>query len=369
MQCPYIKNAVRINHDGNMVPCCSFKGESEYFVGTNTVDEYLESAWVNDLETTLETGQYPKGCWECMKQEQQGLKSIRQDNLSGFYVDIVVGNVCNSDCGMCGPERSSKIVSRLKHHPLPVGLVDPEDDRFLVYAGTDNTFKLNEMTGLSELLNRATHVKLIGGEPFLVKEIWATLESLNKNVNLSIITNASTISDYQFDILKQFKNLSINVSTEGVGNHYEWVRYGLQWDVFSKNAIKLKTLTDKFALVSTVSALNITNVDMLARYGYENGLFVDFWPIHDPKILSLPMVSRQIISETIDKLQRLVPTNSYSIKALETFTAYVSTLVTNAPHATDSRTKQYITYLNKTRGTGYYLDPENLEVKHGLPTS
>ena len=361
MHCSYIRNGLRINHNGNIVPCCNFKGASDFYVGQHTVEQYQSSAWLNNIEQTLEKDQWPDECWACRASEEQKSISLRQVGTDGFTVELVIGNTCNSDCGMCGPGRSSKIAARLRQHPPPDGLLDVIDDRYLTWDGGPDRYELEELPEIVQLLTRANTIKLIGGEPLLIKEIWPVLDKLsitNPDVNLHFVTNASIYDSSKFAILSRFKNLTTLLSTEGVGKHYEWLRHGLEWDTFSQNALLLDKVSNQIGMNVTVGALNITGIADIAAWGYANGIYVSFSPIVDPKILAIQGVAAEIVKSQLSRLSLLKPHNKKSDIRLAILKRNLRTVSESCPSSNDPRLQSYVEYLNQHRkGT---LDPKTL---------
>ena len=361
MQCSYIRDGLRVNHNGNMVPCCVFKGSSDFYVGQHTVEQYQSSTWLNEIEQTLEKDQWPEGCWACRASEEQKVISHRQAGTDGFTVELVIGNTCNSDCGMCGPGRSSKIAARLRQHPLPDGLLDLTDDRYLTWDGGPDRYELEKLPEIVQLLARANTVKLIGGEPLLIKEIWPVLDKLstiNPDVNLHFVTNASIYDASKFAILSKFKNLTTLLSTEGVGKHYEWLRHGLSWDAFSKNALLLDKISNQIGMNVTVGALNITGVVDIAAWGYANRIHVSFSPIVDPKILAIQGVASEIVKSQIPRLLSLQPHNKKSEILLTMLRRNLQAVAETCLSSNDPRLQSYVEYLNQHRKGS--LDPKTL---------
>lgn len=358
MYCPHIRNAIRVNQDGNLVPCCEFKGTSEFYVGN--WEAYKTSEFLADLETSFQRGIWPSSCRPCMNKESLGTRSLRQTPTQGFSVEVAITNVCNSDCGMCGPDRSSRIASRLKAHPHPEGLLDSMDG-FLQATSPAEKYEL-ESNGLKDVLENAARIKLIGGEPFLVKKIWQTLDELeNKDVILSIITNASVVEPEYLDILKKFKNVSMMMSAESTGAQYEYIRNGLNWKTFVGNIPRLISVAKYSMIVSTISALSITGVYNLAKFCYESGIDLEFWPVEDPKILGLQMVSKSIVQDQLAKLGSLRPSSKRNEILLSMFKRYLEEVSKTCPDSNDPRLVSYITYLNHAR-SGSFLDPTSLQI-------
>lgn len=360
MHCPHIRNAIRVNQDGNLVPCCEYKGHSDFYVGD--WEDYKNSEFLKNLEFEFQRGVWPADCRSCMNKEDMNMRSLRQTPTQGFSVEVAITNVCNSDCGMCGPDRSSRIASRLKSNPHPEGLLDPKLDTFLLQSSPVDKFELDDTDGLVAMLENASRIKLIGGEPFLVKKIWKTLDSLrNKDAVLSIITNGSTIEPEYLDILRKFKNVSMMMSADATGAQYEYIRNGLNWKTFVGNVPRLISVAKYSMIVSTISALSITGVYNLAKFCYDSGIDLEFWPVEDPKVLGLQMVSKSIIQDQLMRLGSLRPSSKRNEILLSMFRRYLEKVSKTCLDSNDPRLVSYITYLNQAR-SGPSLDPTSLQL-------
>lgn len=361
MHCPHIRQGLRINHDGNLVPCCVFTEKSDSYVQSEGLVHYQNSDWLKDIEDQLANGKWPKGCRSCAMVESNGGKSQRMNPPVGFNVEIVLGNVCNSDCGMCGPDRSSMIASRLKHNPHPPGLIDHEADRFLIPTGPVEKFELDTIDGVGEILTAADSIKLIGGEPFLIKELWKILDMLsykNPDVKLEIVTNASIFDKKQLTILSRFNNLHLYISADASEDHYEWIRHGLNWQVFRRNLQILRPLAKYSVITATVSALNVTALRALGQYAYDIGMFLQFWPISNPKLLTLENVSSRIIANELKAWEAVKTDSKRNEVCKKMLMNHLKTVLPKCPVDNDPRLINYINYLNPLRK--HELDAQDL---------
>jgi len=326
--------------------------KSDSYIQSVGFSYYQNSVWLRNVEDELAKGKWPKGCSSCAMVEANGGKSQRMNPPTGFSVEIILGNICNSDCAMCGPDRSSMIASRLKRHPHPQGLIDHETDRFLIPTGPVEKFELNELDGILEILITADSIKLIGGEPFLIKELWKTLDILsykNSNVKLELITNASIFDTSQLEILRRFTNIHLYFSADAAEDHYEWIRHGLDWQAFKRNLDILRPLAKYSVISATVSALNVTALRDLGQYAYDIGMFLQFWPISNPKLLTLENVSSRIIADELKAWQAMKTDSKRNEICKKMLINHLKTVLPKCPADNDPRLINYINYLNPLR--------------------
>ena len=89
--------------------------------------------------------------------------------------------------------------------------------------------------------------------------------------NLSIFPNDETI-----ELWKKFKKVILNVSIDGVGEKFEYVRWPLQWHQIDNNLKKLKQLKNQndinlvYHIAYTGNPLTIWYLDELENYSQEH---------------------------------------------------------------------------------------------------
>jgi hypothetical protein len=129
------------------------------------------------------------------------------------------------------------------------------------------------------------HLDIPGGEPFLsgVPEQKQLLEHFiltgqSKNISLHYTTNVTVYPDSSWwELWKHFKEIDMQLSVDGIGARYEYIRYPAKWNEVSVNTaryIKQEQTLDNFRLsVShTVSAYNIYYLEEFFEWCYAVGL-------------------------------------------------------------------------------------------------
>jgi organic radical activating enzyme len=225
-----------------------------------TLDEFLHGEEMTEHRHNLLTGTVPKrACERCWRSEQIGLDSTRlqllkkpwaSDKQKIKMLDVVFSNICNMSCFMCHPNFSSKLANeRFEIGDLPS-----------LAPITDNTeVILDTIDRLPDLES----VSFIGGEFFIFKNNILILDKIiQRNLGARIITNASVLSDPLLDRLKQIKDLEIQISVDGSGTVYEFMRYPNTWDnlLLNFNTLKSNLPWAKFNFHIVVQPLNILNL-------------------------------------------------------------------------------------------------------------
>lgn len=242
-------------------------------------------------------GQWPKdSCSYCRKIEDQGGFSDRllhstipnqypaeldadntQINVTPTILEVYFNNTCNLSCLYCQPSLSSK----LNHENKVFGPFDK------------NGVTLNEITLVdvapivekfwSWMNNNSLTLKrfnVLGGEPFYQSEFYQLLDyfeqTAHPDLELGIVTNLAINTAKLEDICqrlrqllaqKKLKRVDISCSIDCWGAEQEYVRYGLDLELWNKNfelLMSKKWLT--LNINQTISVLTIkTMPDLLER--------------------------------------------------------------------------------------------------------
>ena len=290
-------------------PCCHYYPTPPL----DSIDGYLASDEIANLQNQLLTqDELPGGCAICKQTELHGNEtSIRllhktEKVYTGFDIEtleIFPGNVCNLRCIMCNPKDSSALGQEYKK----LGWMENqsgtyEDDRIL------------------EDLHRFPNLKsvnLIGGEFFLAKKNLEILDFLiEKNVGARIVTNATIITDEHLAKLKQISNLNIQISIDGIGEIYEFIRYPANWAQVNLNITRLKKELPNASIHfnAVIQPLNIQYIDQLIDYTNRKMCVLTLTPIMYPTWLTweilLPDEIQLIIDVVKDKVSKMHVTDA-----------------------------------------------------------
>lgn len=245
-------------------------------------------------------GSYPKECGYCWNIEKlkndhisdrvykstdewaypymkEVIKSGSKEDIAPTYLEVAFENVCNFKCAYCSPDVSSKWMDEIRRYGAY-----PTSMKF-------NNLEWLEKTGKLAIPNRSNNpyvdafwqwwpdvypklktFRITGGEPLLSKHTWKALdyilENPNPDLNLAINTNLG-VDDLLIDKLVSYcnildqkvKSLEIYTSCEAHGSAAEFIRYGLNYERFMQNIVKLLNNTNvRVNLMITFNALSVT---------------------------------------------------------------------------------------------------------------
>lgn len=316
MHCKFLKNGIRINEDGTVVPCCTFTGDlgirySDQF----DFEEYLKSEPIKHLQDRLNKNIWPESCKNCQEKESLKSLSVRQQGEitieDGLYLDVVIGKECNSDCVMCYSGQSSKITSRLKKNK-PTFDVPKEDQYWIDQIDYDDWVeKSNFWKNLTDIFPKIETIKFLGGEPLLNKGLWQWLDSMevsaHKNTKkLLIITNASIVDEERIHVFEGWKRIDFILSLDSIEQDLEWIRYGLKWKKIEQNIRVLSSIKDAVITVhSTLNLFNVASISRLIKWVDDNDLLFTMTPVTSPSLLSIRYAPKHILEDVLQELKTL----------------------------------------------------------------
>ena len=327
---------------GNVKPCCKFTrfishDDSPMSVYKQSLDAIWNSDDMRSIRRAMVRGETVSGCTGCYQEEESGGVSLRmnrnrdwpsawvnQDKIgidalkaraiaddyrpltTPSWLQLDVGNICNLKCRMCCGYSSSRIDRDPVHRQWNGGA--PDDQETLP---TGKRWFEDKNFIRTELLRHPEDVKqleFLGGETLLIKEVRDILECLIEagvadNIVLLATTNGTVIKSPWLGLAERFKELALNVSIDGFGRYYEYIRYPARWSTVTRNVEILKKRSrTRLTAIATLQAYNALNIVDLFKYLDSIGLDFYAYPVSHPPYLSpmvLPTSARRLAIERL----------------------------------------------------------------------
>ncbi len=320
-------NSVRVDStDGNQTryrPCCMYHGRQDH----NNVLEYINSSELSELKQHFLTQSVlPSGCRACAHQEQQKQISWRkhfnskfQDQKQITQLELFPGNVCNLKCFMCSENYSTALgAERTK-----LNFIDSYQEIDNVDACIDSIRNLPDITVIS----------FIGGEFFLTKKNLEILDLvIEKQLGVRVVTNGTILLPEHMSRLKQISKLELQISIDGIGDSYEFMRYPAKWNVVEKN-IQLIKNDLKHAQINFNFVVQLLNIQhMIPTIDYANRLMI---PIRltnlvDPLWLSWKSLAQSEKTMLIELLEKQLTEYKLTTRQQKTVRDYQQTIQTTS---------------------------------------
>lgn len=307
--------------DGNYSPCCVFKGSYR----SGSIQEYAQNQELSKLKESLLSNQRPHQCSNCWVDEDRGILSKRQrdnktyellwnvkykkdpskidDSFSEYYLRL--GNHCNLRCTICNDYCSSGWISEKKKYnitTLETWLIDQKDPIW------------DHMKKNSKYIRA---IEFIGGEPFMMshQEQCELLDHLIetgdcKHIRLKYNTNGTRRNQDIIDRWRHFRGVELNVSMDGIGNQFDYLRYPGKWNEFDANLKSYLSLARsqsnlEVSTVFTINVLNLGYVEEYLKYCEVNNINTFLNVLHAPVHLNIFKTSPKIKKWLIHRLKDL----------------------------------------------------------------
>ena len=337
--------------DGAVKVCC--RSHPIGFIQKNT----LEDIWNNDtmqrIRRQVLNNERPAECAPCFNLEDQGVESLRQRHIKGeipearinLYpntplqelmpfefptMEIKLNNLCNLKCRMCNPMDSTSwndwdqveefykkednylvekvITLNLKKKPFLDSFVD-----------TDNWW-----ASFEKLLPFFRRVEFAGGEPLMDPTHYSILDMLKPyghQIEIKYATNGTTLGISKgrtiHDYWPHFRSVAVNVSIDGIGNVYNYIRGNGDWDDVVKSIRDIQNIPNVSRVVGAVAVQvsNILTLDKIVE-SFLDKLGIVFYTnmVNYPNVLSvqvLPSDLKKIAIERLEAIKLKVPDFKY----------------------------------------------------------
>jgi sulfatase maturation enzyme AslB (radical SAM superfamily) len=372
---------LQVNTNGTLVPCCEFNHANSGLGKFSTFREYeqWQSGAMLKLKQDLLNGIKSPGCNNCWDREAVDLStgyaatSLRTSINSMFKdvdtdldhaqtpksLTVMFGNFCNLRCIQCGPVCSSshqteQRLNRVKFQELDLYRVDEHTEK-----------KWWQTADFAEFLDKTSkdvqHVFLHGGEPLITPEAIAFLKSIPhpENIELSLTTNSTVLTDEVYELIKKFKQLSIVVSLEGVGAHNDYLRYGGNWNTIVANIHRFQTLKNlsynKVVINHTLQYTSQFSLLPLIDFCHDNNLILRIGMLSGVDHLGINGMTDQQHQNFVASLTASKQKHAQCMESVNAAEYALNFLSTHQHDAELSRKfYKYINMIDSIRGTNYF---------------
>jgi organic radical activating enzyme len=325
--CNCIGRVLRIRSN-TIAPCNKIKKQANIF-DLEEIKQY--NTWLEGLNDK----EWDPACIRCYNDESKGLRSLRsfrksEDELPGLILEIAIDNICNAACIMCGSYNSTTW-EKYERNISGKECSSLEDEKKLIDLRIKNLLSLITDKKISL-------IRFLGGEPFESDTHIKLLNEIKKihnseEISLIYTTNASKIPDNTIlDLWKEFSDIQIIASIDGVGEHFNYIRWPLRWHQVEEN-IKFYRDHEFIKFNRFNIALNPFNIYYYDRYiEWSNETFGKnlFSPIECEGIVNLSCVPNELMNVIKSKYEDMeneksIPKllNKFSPSKYERFMNYI----------------------------------------------
>lgn len=263
-------SGIEARTDSKACVCCVMQ---EPFDGINLAKDSITDAWNSDhlkeIRESFMKGEQRKSCSNCWHEEKSGIASKRQMELFRYhdkiqdilssheyplYLDLKLGNICNSKCRICDSFASSKWAQEQLDHGYHAPKKHLENGR---WPRANENF----WNDLENHVHNLSNIEFFGGEPLMIKEHERVLRKcvelgVAKDITISYNTNGTIWKPELIDVWKEFKHVQLLFSIDGIGKRFEYLRHPAKWAEVEQNIHRYKEHVH-VGIFCTVSAFNV----------------------------------------------------------------------------------------------------------------
>jgi len=261
--CSFLSDQHHFNFD-LVRPCCWIRGAD-----ANIFDKEAVKAQYTRLSQV--TDWIPE-CNFCKKIEDQKLESPRLKSLNKSLplatgndptiLEIQIDDTCNAACIMCG-YWTSTTWEEYNQKTLKLPASNPKRKE------TDISDRVEAIKNIVNF-DTARRLSFLGGEPFKTSTHVEILKEIKhpENVTLHYVTNTSIFPDEDtVKLLLSFKRIELSVSIDGIGDHFNYIRWPLQWKQVVENLRKFSDLKKQMDIqINTSFTINPFNIFYIKDY-------------------------------------------------------------------------------------------------------
>ena len=299
----------------------------------------------------MKCGERPSGCEYCWKIEDMGEDYI-SDRVykSNIYTDkeleeayntpddsdvdlrtleIAFDRTCNFACSYCNPAFSSTWVKDLKTHGGYNNLVSDGRNHFTHTHDSSQLYKFGETNPYveaffkwwdSDLHRTLRELRITGGEPIMAGELWRLFDWFKNNVDksqtkLAINSNLggkAELIERMCSAREWLPSLDVYTSAEATGERQDYIRDGMDYDLWWSNLCMLHEANIDTHCMMTVNALCLSTLpDLIQRildqrktYGKDFAVF-SLNILRFPSFQSCLVLPSHVKRECIERLKKI----------------------------------------------------------------
>lgn len=323
--CPLPWIGLSTRSTGDLRVCCQsdssepkgslLKDNGEKFnIATDGLKTFRNSKILKEVRKVILSGESPKLCSRCVKEESAGFNSNRihmiedmaeefslqdavnmtnedgsidENSLPIKYADLRFGNLCNLKCRMCGPTDSSSWYDdyvKLFNNDI---IIDNSGNKVKIITNFERKATLETdiynwhehsefWKNLENHIPELKHIFIIGGEPLLIDNHYSFLEKCISSgyadqIYIEIMSNITSIPKKAWGLWEHFKLIQISPSIDGLGDLHNYIRYPSKWSQIEDNLTKLVNAKGNFRIVisPTIMVLNLLHLPELMLWKFE----------------------------------------------------------------------------------------------------
>jgi sulfatase maturation enzyme AslB (radical SAM superfamily) len=171
---------------------------------------------------------------------------------------------------------------------------------------------------IDQCLADICYIEFTGGEPFMMcqdaqRDLFKFLVDTGQasHIRIKYNTNGTRLPTEQLEYWSQFKAVEINVSADGIGKKFEYLRYPAKWSEVEQNINFYKNLQLtsvpqlELTIMHTISIMNIGYIKEMLDYCAQHNLKIFINMLEYPEVLNMFTVTADIKSWILERIQNV----------------------------------------------------------------
>ena len=343
--CMHPFTGLATREDGAIKACC--RSHPVGFIDKESLETIWNNSTMKRIRKQVLNDERPAECEPCFNLEDHGVVSLRQrhvearipearvnlypnalDKLQEDYsmpfeiptIELKLNNLCNLKCRMCHPGDSTSW-----NDWDQVEEFYKKDNNIIFHLVEENNLKNKPFldkfqdnpewwASLEKLLPYFRRVEFAGGEPLMDPQHYRILDMLapyGYQIEIKYATNLSMLGKSNrtvWEYWPKFKSVAVNVSIDGIGTSYEYVRGNASWAELINNIKQIQTIPNISRIVGavTVQVSNVLVLDKIIEY-FLNDLGIVFHShrVEFPRELSAQVLPRPLLDLAVERLENI----------------------------------------------------------------
>jgi MoaA/NifB/PqqE/SkfB family radical SAM enzyme len=348
--CMHPFTGLATREDGAICACC--RSHPIGFIQNETLEEIWNNNTMKRIRKQVLNDERPPECEPCFKLEDQGVESLRQRHTAGLIpearvnlypnaldalnddysmpfeiptMELKLNNLCNLKCRMCHPMDSTSWNDwgEIKDFYKKEGniMFNIVEEHNLEKKPFLDKFQDSPewWASLEKLLPHFRRVEFAGGEPLMDPQHYRILDMLapyGNQIEIKYATNLTMLGKQNRTVWQywpKFKSVAVNVSIDGIGASYEYIRGNASWAELVNNIKQIQTISNISRIVGavTVQVSNVMVLDKVIEYFLDDiGIIFHTHRVSYPNVLSvqvLPQELKQLATQRLEAVKQRLP--------------------------------------------------------------
>lgn len=316
--CPLPWYSLTWQKNGNIGICCMHTLVEPWYELGNIKNTPMSELWnspkIKELRIRMIEWKASDYCKWCYKKEENNVESMRQRYMKrlsqdidtyikytdthGYYtgpikqLDLRLSNLCNLACRMCNGNSSTKRI------PLDKKL-GISQKREYTKEPYDTEIFWDDIKNWSSI----EEIKFAGWEPLINPTFYKLMlllqeKGISQNIHFTFLTNLTVLPENIQEIIQKSRAVDFNISIDGYGASYEYIRIGAKWEKLEENLHKLLELRNYYtwisiAFIPTIQRDNIYDFPKLYLFAKKQNIYINIKPLIAPEFLNIQNIDEE----------------------------------------------------------------------------